>query len=105
MMYYRGPVPYADERFFGLFAAPFAGGFFGGLLGGGIAGGLVSAFSRPRPFVAYPPFPPYPPVAPYGYGAVPPAPYAYGTAPPQALYGYGGYGSNLEFGGKTPYNY
>ncbi|MBS4200152.1 hypothetical protein KHA93_10975 [Bacillus sp. FJAT-49732] len=86
MMYYRGPAPYADERFFGLFAAPLVGGFFGGLIGGGIAGGLVSAFSRPRPIIAYPP------IAPYGYGGVPPVPYGYGAygapGPYGAPYGY-----------------
>ncbi|MCR2823141.1 hypothetical protein [Lederbergia panacisoli] len=97
MMYYRGPVPYADSRFFGLFAAPLVGGFFGGLIGGGIAGGLVGAFNRPRPIIAYPPY------MPYGYGAVPPAPYGYGAAPPQAApYGYGG---NVGYGGYAPYDY
>ncbi|MBS4220868.1 hypothetical protein KHA96_21450 [Bacillus sp. FJAT-49711] len=97
MMYYRGPVPYADSRFFWGFGAPLVGGFFGGLIGGGIAGGLVSAFTRPRPIIAYPP------MAPYGYGAVPPpGPYGYGAAPAQAPYGYGG---NVGTGGYSPYNY
>jgi len=83
MMYYRGPVPYGDSRFLGLFGAPLVGGFFGGLIGGGLA----SAFFRPPPIIAYPP------IAPYGYGGVPPVPY-----------GYGGYGAPGAYGAPYGYN-